>query len=342
MRIEITSTTDTAQNVQAAIGNAVAPPKTEPGKAAGTGKESPPSENQEHADSEKELAKSDTAAKEAEGDERDSANESEDDQETDSPEDKSASGKDRSRNKGGFQRRIEKLIAQRSEREREVEYWKREALAAKQVAGTEAPKESAAKTAATIPSEPSPEAFETHAEYVKALAAWTYKQARDADRETEQRQKLLKDQETLQKTYASRVQSLAEKTEDFQEALESVADIKVPAHLNAALMESELGAEVTYELAKNRAELERIVALSPLAATRELGKIEARIESRTAAKGSLGKTGTKKITQAPKPLDPVGSKGASVDKDIYDAAGMTQKEYEAVRARQRAEAAKAG
>lgn len=66
---------------------------------------------------------------------------------------------------------------------------------------------------------------------------------------------------------------------DFQEVLDGVSHIVVPDALREALFTSELGPEIMYRLASNPVELARISALPPLAAAREVGRLEARASS---------------------------------------------------------------
>jgi hypothetical protein len=86
-----------------------------------------------------------------------------------------------------------------------------------------------------------------------------------------------------------------------------------------AIIESEKGAEVLYHLGSHPDEAKRIAMLSPLAAARELGRIEAR----------LSMPAPRTTTKAPPPVKPVGASDAGVRKDP---ATMSQAEYEAWRA----------
>ena len=64
-----------------------------------------------------------------------------------------------------------------------------------------------------------------------------------------------------------------------------------------------------YQLAKNREEYERICKLSPLAAAREMGRFEAKLQS------SEAPTQAKTTTKAPPPLKPVNAKASASVKD---------------------------
>jgi len=83
-------------------------------------------------------------------------------------------------------------------------------------------------------------------------------------------------------------------------------------------------------LAKDKAEFDRINSLNPIAAAKEFGKIESKISANSSEEK---KPEPKKITKAPQPIVPVGSKGGSASKSIDDP-NISQKEYERLRREQ--------
>ncbi len=72
-----------------------------------------------------------------------------------------------------------------------------------------------------------------------------------------------------------------------------------------AIVTSELGALVAYELGKNPDEAERIARLNPIAAIREIGKIESRIAGTKPADEVEDKEPPPATTRAPRPPSPV-------------------------------------
>lgn len=263
-----------------------------------------------------------TEAKEASGSEDESESHDDSDESKDSEEDKP-------KKKGGFQRRIDKLNAKHAAAQQEVEYWKSQAL--KDKAASE-PKE-ASKVESKSPSnsddEPDPEHFESHKEYVKAVTKWTINQDKKATQAEAERSKLLSEQEKMVKSYQERVKSFSEKASDFQEVIESVDDIKTSVTVQQIILNSDNGPELAYELAKNPDELKRISALPPLEAARAMGRLESKLASNT----SEEKTEPKKLTNAPKPIEPVGSSKSVARKSIDDP-GISQAEYERLRREQ--------
>jgi hypothetical protein len=229
--------------------------------------------------------------------------------------------------KGGFQRRIERLNKQKSEALRELEYWKAEALKS-QKPQEDQPKQEAKKEAVSD-GKPTAENFETHEAYVEALADWKYDQRKKAD---EIREKQVQVKTEFQKTvesFQSKVKEFQKTQKDFEEVLSDVDDIRMSIGVQEVLLSSDLGPQVMYELAKDRELYERINALNPLAAARELGRIEARISEKTESSNE-----TKKQTKAPTPIKPVGGMNAgSLKKSIFDP-NISQSEYERLRREQ--------
>lgn len=242
--------------------------------------------------------------------EEDSKDSKEDDSEDEAKDEKP-------KKKGGFQRRIDKLNAAKAEAQREAEYWRKLALDK----GAEAPKEKP-ETPAAKDGKPSADDFETHAEYVEALTDWKVEQKAKALEEKQRKAALETEQQKLQSAHLTRVKSFAEKTADFEEVIADVEDIPVSAAVQEIIVTSENGPELMYELAKNRAEFERISKLPPLAAAREIGRIETRIAAKASEKPE-----PKKLTKAPPPPKPVGGSKASTAKSIYDP-DISFEEYE--------------
>lgn len=237
------------------------------------------------------------------------------------PEAKESEG-DKPKKQGGFQRRINKLNARVTERERELEYWKQQALKG---AGDPKTEPKVDSQPATAVGEPDPDHFETHREYVKAVARWEAKQLQEEERQKGQKQTLEAEQAKAVSSFHDRAKSFAEKTKDYQDVLEDVDDVQVSPTVHGVILSSENGPEIAYELAKNRAEFERINRLPPIAAAREIGKIEARLAAKSS---SEDKVAVKKTTNAPEPIEPVGrSRAGTIKKDISDPT-ISQSEYE--------------
>ncbi|MGI9484329.1 MAG: hypothetical protein ACR2RF_00285 [Geminicoccaceae bacterium] len=136
---------------------------------------------------------------------------------------------------------------------------------------------------------------------------------RDKGRQTEQlRERVTK--------FNSQIEAAREEHEDFDE-LVFADDLRISESMFQVMAETEHGAEIAYELGSNPAEARRIAALSVASQARELGKIEARLESRN------GSPPQKKITAAPDPVKKV-KPGISVATPLEK---MSQDEFEKAR-----------
>lgn len=86
---------------------------------------------------------------------------------------------------------------------------------------------------------------------------------------------------------------------DF-DAVVSNPKLPITNEMAEVIKDSDNGADVAYWLGKNPAEAQRIAQLPPIAAARELGRIEARLTPQP-----------RRISSAPPPVETVGSRGGS-------------------------------
>jgi hypothetical protein len=161
------------------------------------------------------------------------------------------------------------------------------------------PQAAAAPEPHTPQGPPSLDQYENYDDYLVAKAKHEFQAdqvKREADRE-EQR---------LRNEYNTRYQKTAAKYPDLPEIVQSIVrNPSIPQNpaMARAIMESEVGPDIVYQLGQNTQELIRIASLSPTAAAREIGKWEAKVLS-------APRTEPQKISQAPEPIRAVGTKGA--------------------------------
>lgn len=279
-------------------------------------------------------AKSDPATEE-DKEENDKTDETDED---DAEEAAKSGDEGKPKKKGGFQKRIEKLNARATAAQEERDYWKAQAL--KGAKADPAADQNDQPKAAAPAGEPDPDKFETHAEYVKAVVKWDREQADKAKSEDDAKANLAAEQKKQETAHRERVKAFVQEHADYDEVLENLRELNIAPSptLDHLLLTSENGPKLIYELAKNPDEFKRISALGPIAAAREFGRLEAKL---TPASSEAEKQKPKLKTDAPAPIAPVGSKGVSVEKSIYDA-NLSQAEYERLRAKQREAARKSG
>ena len=189
------------------------------------------------------------------------------------------------RRAGGWQRKLEK-------KERELEYWREQAMARQ---GQPPPGQQPPGQA--VP-EQTPE--QKAAAYVQSMVAEGIRQEKERERQAAQ-----------QAEFAKRTQETIAAHPDFEDVVSSVEHIPVSPALQQVILTSPVGPEIMYQLAKSPGELARISALHPLDAAREIGRLEAKASSTPAPK-----TQTKSATRPPAPPTNVGGSSTSArDRD---------------------------
>lgn len=269
---------------------------------------------------EDETVEASDASEDTVDEDKSEAEESQDESESDGEETKED---ERPKKKNGFKKRIDKLTQRISAKDQELEYWKAEALKGK---SPEKPEPVVEKKPA-LEGKPKADDFETHEDFVEALTDWKL-ETKEKERESKAKETQLKtDYQSQSNEFKKKCREFSEANDGFRDAVEDVDDILMSPGLQEIVLSSDSGPALLYELAKNRDEYERINALGPLSAAREIGKIEARLVKKNE------KPNEKKTTNAPAPIAPVGSKGGKIKKSIDDP-NLSQAEYEKLRREQ--------
>ena len=326
MSVQVTSTTDNEEAVTKAMGLAVESEENKESKGHAPESEVEQEDKTEETDSseESEQDTDDEENSEEGSDDSEASEEEEEESEEDNGEEKP-----RKRRRGGYKRRVQKLSKKLSEAEREAEYWRKQALGAKgseQDAGAE--KDIQKETPAD--GRPTPDDFESPEDFVEALADWKFEQkmkAHDANKSISAQQKELEEKaQRLQKA----VEEFSLEHDDFEELIEDINHIPVSATIQEALLDSDNGAALMYELAKHPEQYEKINSMPPVKAAIALGRFEAKYLSSSSKEKT--KLDVKKKTNAPRPLNPVKSKGSGASTKSPDE--MSFQEYKAWRAQQ--------
>lgn len=255
---------------------------------------------------------------ETEGDETEETEETEEDLETKAKEDKKPK-------KNGFKRRIDKLNQRVSAVEQEREYWRQEALRAKEPAKTSSP-----EVKPDLSTKPDKAKFATVDEYNEALIEWKADQIAEkkfSERERKSNEAKIKEEfQTKAEAHRRRVVDFAKEKDDWEDVQDTFKKVQLPGWFEGLILESDdLSAQIVYELGKNPEELEKLSKLSYGKAERALGRIEARLATSSKTTKKENKTGT-----LPKPINPVKPKGGTIPKGYRD--DMSQAEYNAWRA----------
>jgi len=215
---------------------------------------------------------------------------------------------DKGQFKSGAQKRIDALVFQRHQAEREAAYWKQQAQAVQ--SGSTAPKLAD---------------FDTHDEYDQAMLQHRIDEGVNRGLSKTAEQQATKFEQQAQsaaaETYNQRVTDAVTRIPDFVEVV-SKSDVPMSPALHEALMDSERGPELVYHLAKNPAEAERLNSMSVRQMDREIGRLETTLGAKPAAPPPPAA----RTTSAPPPVKPGTPASAPAN---TDPSRMNQAEFEA-------------
>lgn len=218
--------------------------------------------------------------------------------------------------KGGYQRRIDKLTRRNAELAARLE-------ALEQPSGKTS--ETQQPAANTAEGKPQTKDFSTWEEYTEALTAWTIDQRENGRKAEEAKAVRAQQAKAVQQAWGEQVAKGEEAYEDFDDIVVQ-SKLPVSSTVQQAILESDHGAHLAYWLGTHADELGRINKLSPLAAMRELLKIETQFHTAATPKPA------NKVTKAPPPARPVGGSAKPV-KSIDDP-DLPYEEYEKLRNKQ--------
>lgn len=264
------------------------------------------------------------AASEIASDETASSSANEEEQQQEQTEEQRQQEEEHKR-KGGFQRRIDKLTRDKSEAERERDYWRQVALD-KERGGSKEEKssESAAKTAGE---KPRPEKYNSDIEYLEALTEWKFEQ-REKVHETKQKdQSVIEHRQKAAKDFDQKAEEFGKTAPDFAETVEDLKDIAfspTAGPLLAEIVEHEYGPQLAYYLGKNLDVAERLSKMGPMQVAREVGRLEAMFVPQDGERAAVSK--------APRPPTPVGKSSTSTS--AKDPGEMSPEEYRQWRRKQ--------
>lgn len=235
------------------------------------------------------------------------------------PEQEAQDRDEQGRFKPKVQQRIDEITRARHEAEREAAYWRARA----ESAGNDG--KAQLNSSETTPAKPTIDQYQDYADYVEALTDWKASQATRkaiAERDAEQAQKAeAKINEAKAQTWEQRQAQARSEMPDYDEVV-GLSDLRIAPHVADVLMDSEAGPALAYHFAKHPDIAERINGLSPLAAAREIGRLEASM-SAVAKPAPVSKP----VSKAPEPIKPIGSGSGG----LSDPAAMSMDQYVAFR-----------
>lgn len=216
--------------------------------------------------------------------------------------------------KASIQQEIDDLTATKHTTKRELEEARTELVRLKaDLAAAAAPKVETPKP--TADPEPTPDGFDTYEKYVKAQARWEARQEAASIRaewkkETDAAQAQQLETQRRQ-SWADRLFAFKTKTPDFDARFKGDTPMSTP--MRDILMDSPVGPDLLLYLSEHQDDAQRLSTLHPIQVIREMGKLEARLE--TAVSGPVPTTPP--VSQAKPPIKPLGSSPPNADADAY-------------------------
>ena len=205
-----------------------------------------------------------------------------------------------------LERRFSEITKQREEARKEAQQ-EREARQALEQRLAALENRGQPQQAKPVDEKPQPSQFSDAFEYAEALAEYTADKRISEMKQQEAQAKQAEEQQKVIQTWAKKVESAKASLPDF-DAIVASSDVVVNDDIRDAILESDVGPQILYHLADNEEAAKRIAGLSPKAALREIGKLEARFEAQPEAEKSAPIVKSK----APAPIQPLrGSRGVA-------------------------------
>lgn len=236
-------------------------------------------------------------------------------------EEETEDGEQPAKGRGGFQKKIDRLIKQVSAANEELvkERKAREELESKH-------KEPKKEAAASEDAEPQQNQGETDRDYLKRLTRWEVKQEikaqadADAKHDAEQRVQKIRD------NYNEQVVEAKSRIDDWEEVVSQ--GITIPSPVGHAIMRMTNGPDVAYHLGKHPEIAEQLVEMDELEAIGEIWKISREL-SPIDLKAQSEKKEERQTRKPPTPIKPVGISGTQTSTKPIDK--MTTAEYRKAR-----------
>ena len=187
--------------------------------------------------------------------------------------------------------RIRQLHAERERAREDAAYWRGQAEAKKTPEPVTQPE--------PVNNGPTPDQFATYEDYLDARADFRAEQkykTLESEKERKTKEDAVKAaEEKVEESFKSKVEAFKAKTPDFEDTVRN-PDLRISKVMYEAMRETEVGPQIAYHLGKNPQESARIAGLSPIAAIKEIGKLEAKF-----SKEPVPTVQTKTISDAPEP-----------------------------------------
>jgi hypothetical protein len=175
---------------------------------------------------------------------------------------------------------------------------------------------------------PTPDNYKDAFEYAEALAEWSAEQALvRREMEVKQKEFEVQKQKVIQ-TWQQKLETTKAEYPDY-DAMVSSSSVKVNDTIRDAILESDVGPRILYELASDDEIAEKLSTMSTSNALKLIGKLEAQFEKTEEPAKAEKKTVAAK-SKAPEPIRPLRSTGGVADVGM-DGNDMSYQQWKAAR-----------
>jgi hypothetical protein len=235
--------------------------------------------------------------------------------------DDEATGTDEKKQNPKLEKRFSELTKQRKEAEARAEEAERRLAA---IEGKQAPQQQAPEST----QKPTPDNYRDAFEYAEALSQWSAEQALlKREQEVKQKEFEVQKQKVIQ-TWQQKLEATIAELPDYEDMVAS-SNVKVNDTVRDAILESDVGPRILYELASDDDIAEKLSTMSTASALKLIGKLEAKFEKTEEPVKAEKKTVAAK-SKAPEPIRPLRSTGGVAEVSM-DGNDMSYQQWKAAR-----------
>ena len=181
---------------------------------------------------------------------------------------------------------------------------------------------------------PKMEDFQDYEAYLEALADWKAEEKaqrlRDELKAESEKTRAKTEADRRMEAFRAAESKVRATVQDYDEAIQDAQDTPMTQVMFDVILESEVGPNILYYLAKNPDEAERIAHLSPARQAAEIGKLEDKLAQQ------LKDPQKPKASNAPPPVNPVRARGSASTPRLDDP-NLSMEEYSRLRRKQLSE-----
>lgn len=156
-----------------------------------------------------------------------------------------------------------------------------------------------------VDQEPQPSQFQDAFEYAKALAEYTADKRIEEMKRQEAEAKAEAARQSMIQEWSKKVETAKAELPDFDDMVAS-SDVVVSDDIRDAILESDVGPKILYQLAENSEFAKKVASMPTRAALKEIGKLEARFEAKAEEKPVVR-------SKAPAPVTPIKAASGVAD-----------------------------